>query len=83
MVKDPDIQAEKLYRQMLDLLEELAAIYTDASEEEEEDDDSAPVDIDDVIDGLVEEAVERGLDEEAAERVLKAAVSFAKKSAED
>lgn len=68
---------------MLDLLEELAAVYTEADDSEEDDDDVVKVDIDDVIDGLVEEAVERGLDEEAAERVLKAAVSFAKKSAED
>jgi hypothetical protein len=79
MSKDPHAQAEKLYQQLLDILEEMNAIYSDDSEEEEDDDDAKPIDLDDMIDGLVEDAVERGLDEESVERVLKSVAAFAKK----
>lgn len=82
MVKDPNAQAEKLYQQLLELLEEMSALYADAKEEEEEDDEGVAVDIDDVIDGLVEEGAERGLDEETTERVFKAVKAFAEKAAE-
>lgn len=82
MVKDPHAQAEKLYHQLLELLEEMNAVYTDVDTSDTEDDEAEPVDIDDVIDGLVEEAAERGLDEEAAERVFKSMAAFAKKAQE-
>lgn len=82
MVKDPNAQAEKMYQQLLELLEEMSSIYADAGEGEEDEDDGVAVDIDDVIDGLVEEGVERGLDEETTERVFKAVKAFAEKAAE-
>jgi hypothetical protein len=82
MAKDPHARAEGLYQQLLDMLQEIAAIYSDTSEDEEDDDDMKPIDLDDMIDGLVEEAVERGLDEESAERVFKSVAAFAKKAEE-
>lgn len=82
MPKDPHAQADKIYHDILDLLEELAAVYTDAANEEEKEDDEESLDVDDVIDAVVEEAAERGLDEETADRAFKAIAALAKKTAE-
>lgn len=78
MAKDPQAQAENILQQMLDLLEELTSVYT-FSEEEEED---HALEMDGVIDSIVEEAAERGLDEEAAGRIFRAIAAYAKKSSE-
>ena len=81
MVKDPHPQATKMYRQILDILEELALLSTDATEEEEVDDSEAQVDTD-IVDAMVEEATERGMDEESAERVFKSIAALVGKSQE-
>ena len=81
MVKDPHPQATKMYRQILDILEELALLSTDATEEEEVDDSEPQVDTD-IVDAMVEEAAERGLDEESAERVFKSIAALVGKSQE-
>lgn len=81
MAKDPQAQAENILQQMLDLLEELTAIYTDAAAEDEEE-DGATLEMDEVIDSIVEEAAERGLDEDAAGRIFRAIAAYAKKSSE-
>lgn len=80
MAKDPQAQAENILQQMLDLLEELTAVYTDSSDDDE--DDGNALEMDEVIDGIVEEAAERGLDEEAAGRIFRAIAAYAKKSSE-
>jgi hypothetical protein len=81
MVNDRHSQAEGVYRQILDLLEDLSVVFSDEAEAEE-DEDARPFDIDDVISAAVEEAAERGLDEESAERIFKAVAVFAEKAAE-
>lgn len=82
MAKDPQAQAENILQQMLDLLEELTSVYTDASAGEEEEDDAHALEMDEVIESIVEEAAERGLDEEAAGRIFRAIAAYAKKSSE-
>lgn len=82
MVKDPHAQAEKVYEQMIDLLEELSTIYSDAAGEEDEDEGEFAAADRDIVEGLIEEAVERGLDEESVERVFKSIAAFAKKARE-
>ena len=82
MVKDPHAAAEKIYGQMIDLLEELATIYGDAAGDEEEDPDEFAAADRDIVDGLIEEGVERGMDEESVERVFKSIAAFAKKARE-
>jgi len=82
MVKDPHAQADKIYRQMIDLLQEAVAVYVDMEEVESDDEEHAPLKEEDMIDGLVEEAVERGIDEEHVERLFKTVVALVKKSAE-
>lgn len=80
MAKDPQAQAENILQQMLDLLEELTAVYTGSGDEDE--DDAHALEMDEVIDGIVEEAAERGLDEDAAGRIFRAMAAYAKKSSE-
>lgn len=82
MAKDPHVQAEKVYREMLNLLETLSAIYSDADDAQEDDDERDDREIEDVIDAVVEEAADRGIDEETAERVFKSIAAFAKKASE-
>lgn len=83
MPKDPHAQADKIYHGILDLLEELAAVYADAAGGDDvKDDEDETLDVDDVIDAVVEEAAERGLDEETADRAFKAIAALAKKTAE-
>ena len=85
MAKSPHASAEKLYQQLLDLLEELSVLYTDKGvEDDEEDDDGGDEVLEDkeIISALVEEAGERGLDEASTERAFKAVALCARKSAE-
>lgn len=82
MVKDPHAQAEKIYGQMIDLLEELSLIYSDAADGEDEDQDEFAAADRDIVEGLIEEGVERGMDEESVERVFKSIAAFAKKARE-
>lgn len=73
---------EKVFREMVDLLEELMSAFTDADTEKEPDDDEGGITEEDLIAVMVEEAEDRGLDGELTERFLKSAVTAAKKSAE-
>ena len=82
MAKDPQATAEKAFSQTLDLLEELSTLFVEGEDDDEKEDDAEEFDIQDVIDMAVEEAAERGLDEEAAERLFKAMAHFAEKNAE-
>ena len=77
MAKDPHEQAEKIYHQLIDLLEELAIVYANA---DNEDDDGEGLDMSEVIEGIVEEAAERGLDEIATGRTFNAIRDLVKKS---
>lgn len=76
--KDPHALADKLYRDILDMVEELVAVYADA--ENSEDDDGEGFNLEEVLDGVVEEAAERGLDEQASSRVFNMIDALAKKS---
>ncbi len=79
MTKVSHPQTDKLYRQILDTLEELnLAIAEEDEAEEDEDADESETQVD-MVDLLTEEAGDRGLDEEAVERVLKAVAAFEKK----
>lgn len=78
MAKDPQAQAESILQQMLDLLEELTALHTVAADDEE--DSEHELEMDELIDGLVEEASARGLDEDAVGRIFRAMNAYAKKS---
>ena len=83
MPKPSDDRAENIYRQILDLLEELWLASSDtgeAVEEEEEAAGSAPDH--DFVDEMVEDATSRGIDEESAEKVFKAVSALAKKAQE-
>lgn len=75
-------QAEKIYQQILDQLEALWLLYADADDNEEEEDDEQ-VDNRDIADAMVEEAAERGMDEESVERVFKSIAALAKKAEEE
>lgn len=81
MPTDPQAKADKLYHDILDILEDLAAVYVDAEEMQAEE-DAEKFDPDDLLDSLVEEATERGLDEEASERAFKAIAALGKKAVE-
>ncbi len=80
MAKDPQAQAQSIYHEILDRLEELVAAYADMTSDDDEGD--VVEQMQDVIDGVVQEAGERGLDETTAERLFKAIAAFAQKSAE-
>lgn len=72
----------KIYREILGQLEELKDVYLDAAgDEEKEVDDEREVQ-QDVIDAIIEEAAERGLDEEDTAKVFKAVALIAKKAQE-
>ncbi len=75
----PAAQTEKLFHDLIDLLEELTSALADRDDEREPDD--AELDADDAIAAAVEEAEDRGIDGEAAERFLKAALAAARTSA--
>ena len=78
MPKDPQEQAEKLYEQMLDLLEQIGHFYANV----DGDDAEEPFDDQDVLDMMAEEAAERGLDEESIRRVFAAIAALGRKSRE-
>ena len=82
MVRPTHEQAEKIYRTILDQLEELWLISAEPGEASEEDDEGSRGDIQDVIAGLVEEGMERGLDEESVDKVFKAVAHLAEKAEE-
>ncbi|HVW66626.1 MAG TPA: hypothetical protein VHA78_02750 [Candidatus Peribacteraceae bacterium] len=78
MAKNPHEQAEKMYQQILDLLEEISLLYADAGDEGEEDE----LNDRDIVDMMIEEAIERGMDDESVEKVFKAISSLARKARE-
>ncbi len=84
MVSDPHDEAEKIYEQILDLLEQLHLLYAEGGDTESDDaEDVVPVIHDhDIVELMTEGAGERGMDEEAAERVFKAISQLAKKAKE-
>jgi DNA-binding transcriptional regulator YhcF (GntR family) len=74
-------KAEKIYKQILDQLEEIWLLYADADEDEEkEEDPSENVSDRDIVDAMIEEGAERGLDEESVEKVFKAISALATKA---
>lgn len=83
MPTDLNAPTLKIYREILEQLEELKDLYADAAAEEEEgaDDDEKETQ-QDVLDAIVEEAAERGLDEEDITRVFKAIAIISKKALE-
>ncbi len=76
------VRTEKVFREMVDLLEELMSVYADADTDKEQEEEEGGIGVDELIDVMVEEAEDRGLEGELTERFLKAAVTAAKKSAE-
>lgn len=75
-------QAEKIYKQILDELEAIWLLYADADDEAEKEEGDEESDNRDIVDMLVEEATERGMDEESVEKVFKAISLLAKKAGE-
>ena len=80
MAKDPHAKAQQIYHEILDRLEELVAVYTDMSSDDDESDVTAQMD--EILDGVVQEAGERGLDESTANRLFHAIASYAQKTSE-
>jgi hypothetical protein len=83
MTSDLHAATLKIYREILEQLEELKDVHTDAAadgEEVEADDEREAQQ--DVLDAIIEEAAERGLDEEDTARVFKAVAIIAKKALE-
>lgn len=80
MAKDPQAQAQNIYHEILDRLEELVAVYADMHSDDEESDVAEQME--EVLDGVVQEAGERGLDERTADRLFNAIAVFAQKSSE-
>jgi hypothetical protein len=80
---DSHAHTRKIYMAILEQLEELYLLHADAADPEEdeadEEDTSKNVDL---VDGFVEEAVDRGIPEEAAEQVFKAIAALEKKAKE-
>jgi len=83
MAKPSHDRADNLQRQILDLLEELWIVSSDAPEDDIEEEESAGGSVDhDLVDELVEDAASRGIDEESAEKVFKAVAGLMKKAQE-
>lgn len=83
MAKDLHAPTLKIYREILDQLEELKDIHADAADADTlGDDDEEREAQQDVMDAIIEEAAERGLDEEDMARVFKAVGIIAKKAQE-
>lgn len=76
----PHDQSEKIYRQILDQLEELWLLYADSEDEEENPDEGTDENDRDIVDAMVEDGTERGIDEESLEKVFKAVSALAKKA---
>lgn len=83
MTSDLHAATLKIYREILEQLEEIKDLYTDsaADREELEADDEREAQ-QDVLDAIIEEAAERGLDEEDTARVFKAVAIISKKAME-
>lgn len=79
----PDLHAPtlKIYREILSQLEELKDLYGDISDADGEEDDEQGAQAD-VLDVIIEEATERGMDEEDVARVFKAVAVISKKALE-
>jgi hypothetical protein len=83
MTSDLHAATLKIYREILEQLEEIKDLYTDSAadgEDLEADDEREAQQ--DVVDAIIEEAAERGLDEEDTARVFKAVAIIAKKALE-
>lgn len=80
MAKDPRAQAENIYHDLLDRLEELVAVYADMSSDDDEGDVAEQME--DIIDEVVQEAGERGLDENGAGRLFHAIAAYVQKASE-
>lgn len=78
MAKDPHAQAENIYHDLLNLLEELVAVYSDMNTDDDEGD--AAERMQDIIDEIVQEAGERGLDENGAGRLFQAISTYVQKA---
>lgn len=76
----PHDQSEKIYRQILEQLEELWLLYADTDDEEEGGEDAPEESDRDIVDAMVEDGTERGIDEESLEKVFKAVSALAKKA---
>ncbi|UPA22833.1 hypothetical protein K8942_01310 [Candidatus Peribacteria bacterium] len=76
----PHDQSEKIYRLILDQLEELWLLYADTDDEEEAGEDAPEESDRDIVDAMVEDGTERGIDEESLEKVFKAVSALAKKA---
>ncbi len=73
----------KIYREILDQLEELKDLHAEAADADSlGDDDEEREAQQDVMDAILEEAAERGLDEEDMARVFKAVGIIVKKAQE-
>ncbi len=78
MAKDPHAQAENVYHDILDRLEELVALYADMNTDDDEGD--AAERMQDIVDEVVQEAGERGLDENGAGRLFGAISTYVQKA---
>lgn len=72
----------KIYREILEQLEELKDLYADAADADEGEADDEAEAQQDVLDAIVEEAAERGIEEDDSLRIYKAIGLLAKKAQE-
>lgn len=83
MAKDLHAPTLKIYREILSQLEELKELHAEAADADTlGDDDEEKEAQQDVLDAIVEEAAEQGMDEEDVSRVFKAVGLIAKKAQE-
>lgn len=80
MAKDPQAVAQSIYHSILDNLEELVSLYGDMNSDDDEGD--ATEQMQEILDAIVEEAGERGLDENGAARIFNAISAYAQKASE-
>ncbi len=78
MAKDPHAQALNIFHDILDRLEELVSVYADMNTDDDEGD--ATEQTMDILEEVVQEAGERGLDENGADRLFKAISAYAQKA---
>lgn len=72
----------KIYREILEQLEELKDLYADAADSDAGEADDEAEAQQDVLDAIVEEAAERGIEEDDSLRIYKAIGLLAKKAQE-
>lgn len=82
MTSDTHAATLKIYREILDQLEGLKDLHVDAAADDDAEADDEREVQQDVLDAILEEAAERGLDEEDTARVFKAVAIIAKKAME-